>query len=153
MANKNRFVLGILLGLVAIAIFYTINGSRNDSSSENQANHKGAVEHLQSNVMVNVIVPELSGAEKSGEAKFLQFCATCHGVAGSGTKGLAPPLIHKIYEPNHHGDIAFYYAAERGVKSHHWPFGNMQPVKGIKKSDVRDIILYIRAVQRENGIN
>lgn len=153
MANKNRFVFGVVLGLVGIAIFYTINGLLNGSSNENHTKDKGAVEQLQSNVMVNVIVPKLSNDEKSGETKFLQFCAACHGIAGSGTKGVAPPLIHKIYEPNHHGDIAFYYAAERGVKSHHWPFGNMPPVKGIKKLEVRDIILYIRAVQRENGIN
>ena len=40
-----------------------------------------------------------------GEAKFGANCAGCHGVRGVGTKQ-GPPLVHKIYEPNHHADVA-----------------------------------------------
>ena len=54
-----------------------------------------------------------------GRTLFLQNCMQCHGRGAKGTdKG--PPLVHRYYEPNHHGDIAFYLAVERGVGQHHW---------------------------------
>jgi len=67
--------------------------------------------------------------------------------------GVAPPLVHKIYEPNHHGDMAFLMAARNGVRAHHWKFGNMPPVEGITDAEVITIVAYVRALQRANGIN
>jgi len=91
------------------------------------------------------------GALKNGEAIFNSKCAKCHGMKGAGTdKG--PPLVHKIYEPNHHGDMSFYLAVERGVRSHHWPYGDMQKVDGVSRDDVGDIIAYIRDLQKKAGI-
>ena len=43
---------------------------------------------------------------QAGEAKFTANCSRCHGAGGVGTNQ-GPPLVHKIYEPNHHGDAAF----------------------------------------------
>jgi hypothetical protein len=51
-----------------------------------------------------------------GEAKFTAHCAACHGARAVGT-AQGPPLIHKIYEPNHHADIAFQRAALNGVRA------------------------------------
>ncbi|MFT6451992.1 MAG: hypothetical protein ACJA06_001479 [Halocynthiibacter sp.] len=62
-------------------------------------------------------------------------------------------MVHKIYEPNHHGDEAFQRAAAAGVRSHHWGFGNMPPVEGLTRGDVTMIVAYIRELQRSNGIN
>ena len=45
----------------------------------------------------------------------------------AGQNGVAPPLVHKLYEPGHHSDMAFIMAAKNGVRSHHWRFGNMPP--------------------------
>lgn len=88
---------------------------------------------------------------QAGEAKFSANCAACHGMRAVGTKQ-GPPLVHKIYEPNHHADVAFQRAAENGVRAHHWEFGNMPKIEGVTASDVNDIIRYVRWLQREAGI-
>lgn len=88
---------------------------------------------------------------RDGRALFNSKCSKCHGLKGVGTdKG--PPLVHKIYEPNHHADMSFYWAAERGVRAHHWGFGDMPPVEGVSKDDVAAMIRYIRGLQKEAGI-
>ncbi len=88
---------------------------------------------------------------QEGDAKFHANCARCHGPRGSGTdKG--PPLVHKIYEPNHHGDQAFQLAAANGVRAHHWNFGNMPKIEGVTPEDVRQITQYVRWLQRQAGI-
>lgn len=86
-----------------------------------------------------------------GEAKFAAHCAACHGPRAAGT-AQGPPLVHKIYEPNHHADVAFQRAALNGVRAHHWDFGNMPKVEGVAPDDVDQIIRYIRWLQRQAGI-
>jgi mono/diheme cytochrome c family protein len=102
--------------------------------------------------LVAVAVPTLSGIASEGEALFDANCATCHGLNAAGKDGFGPPLVHKIYEPGHHGDIAFQLAARNGVRAHHWTFGNMPAVESVNDADVDKIIAYVRALQRENGI-
>lgn len=102
--------------------------------------------------LVAVTVPELSAAERAGEASFNAKCASCHGINAAGQDGVAPPLVHFIYEPGHHGDQAFLVAVQLGVRAHHWPFGNMPPVEGITETEVASIVTYVRALQRANGI-
>lgn len=103
--------------------------------------------------IVEVMVPQLSDKATIGEIAFTENCAACHGTNAAGLDGVAPPLIHIIYEPSHHGDQAFYLAAKNGVRGHHWPFGNMPPVDGITDQKIADITYYIRELQRANGIN
>ena len=98
-----------------------------------------------------VAVPELSGEAAEGEALFADNCAACHGENGAGTEQ-GPPLVHQIYEPGHHGDMAFVLAVKNGVQGHHWDFGNMMPVDGVTDEEIVRIIAYVRAVQRANGI-
>jgi len=88
---------------------------------------------------------------QTGEAKFKVNCMACHGAGGVGTSQ-GPPLVHKIYEPNHHGDAAFQRAAANGVKAHHWEFGNMPKIEGATPDDVDQIIKYVRWLQKEAGI-
>lgn len=76
-----------------------------------------------------------------------------HGADATGQEGVAPPLVHKIYEPSHHGDQAFFLAAKQGVRAHHWRFGDMPPVEGITDPEIERIVTYIRTLQRANGIN
>jgi mono/diheme cytochrome c family protein len=102
--------------------------------------------------MVKVAVPPMSGTAREGEELFNANCAVCHGENAAGQEGVAPPLVHKIYEPGHHGDGSFYLAALRGVRAHHWPFGDMPPVEGVAERDMARIIAYVRTLQRENGI-
>lgn len=115
--------------------------------AEQAANTEGAA-------MVDVILPASSTTqEQMGETAFNAKCAACHGDSGAGRDGIAPPLIHKIYEPRHHGDMSFQLAAMNGVRAHHWPFGNMPAIEGVTPSDITTITAYIRAIQRVNGIN
>lgn len=94
----------------------------------------------------------LTEQEQIGASAYDAVCAACHGLNGQGQDGVAPPLVHKIYEPSHHGDMAFVLAAQNGVRAHHWKFGNKPAVEGVTRSDILDIVSYIRALQRANGI-
>lgn len=86
-----------------------------------------------------------------GKSLFEESCSSCHGVRGHGSEK-GPPLMHKIYEPSHHGDASFYRAALTGTKAHHWKFGDMPPVAGMSKRKMDKIIPYLRWLQRQNGI-
>lgn len=103
--------------------------------------------------LAQVIVPKLTEENTAGQVLFDKNCAACHGANAAGRDGIAPPLVHLIYEPSHHADISFQRAAKLGVKAHHWPFGNMPPVEGVSEADVTKITSYVRALQRANGIN
>ncbi|PLX34435.1 MAG: cytochrome C [Hyphomicrobiales bacterium] len=132
---KDKFMptllVGVLVGGIAVIAFKNTGGS--------------------SGYSVPVKTVKLSRAAKEGEIIFNASCASCHGVNASGTES-GPPLIHKIYEPSHHGDAAFLMAPKRGVRAHHWPYGNMPPVEGITDQHTRKIVRYVRELQRANGI-
>ena len=72
-------------------------------------------------------------------------------IGGGSDNG--PPLIHKIYEPNHHGDFTFLRAVHQGSRSYHWRFGDIPPQPQVTDEDVSVIIKFIREVQRANDIN
>jgi len=104
--------------------------------------------------LVEITVPDqLSENAVVGETIFNAQCADCHGVNAVGREGLAPPLVHVIYEPSHHADEAFQRAVSAGVQQHHWRFGNMPPVSGLTRGDVAMVVAYIRELQEANGIN
>lgn len=105
-------------------------------------------------VSTNVLLPvTLSQNAQIGKLAFEAKCASCHGANAAGQDGVAPPLVHIIYEPNHHGDESIQRAVAMGVQAHHWSFGGMPAVEGLTRGDVKMIIKYIRELQRENGIN
>ncbi len=86
-----------------------------------------------------------------GEALFNTHCARCHGEGARGTDH-GPAFLSKIYEPNHHGDAAFQLAAQRGVRAHHWNFGDMPKIEGVQPEEVGEIVRYVRWLQKEAGI-
>ena len=96
-------------------------------------------------------VPTLTAKAAAGAALFEENCMTCHGQNAAGTEQ-GPPLVHRIYEPNHHGDASFRLAVKNGVRAHHWPFGNMAPVDGVSDEDAIKITRYVRELQQANGI-
>lgn len=103
--------------------------------------------------LATVEVPdEFSEEAQIGKVGFEAKCASCHGANAAGQDGVAPPLVHKIYEPSHHGDASFWLATQNGVRAHHWRFGNMPPVDGLTRADVQAITTYVRELQRANGI-
>lgn len=102
-------------------------------------------------VPVSVVVPTLTENEMGGERTFDQHCSACHGKNAAGTKS-GPPLVHKIYEPSHHGDGAFFRAVRQGVTAHHWHFGHMPVVPTVSEQEIASIVRYVRVLQRANGI-
>lgn len=114
----------------------------------------GDANSLEVGVLADVLFPEtLSQNAQIGQRAYEAKCVACHGVNAAGQNGVAPPLVHVIYEPSHHGDEAFQRAAALGVRAHHWRFGDMPAVEGVTRGDVTMIIAYIRELQRANGIN
>lgn len=83
-----------------------------------------------------------------GNQLYDENCSSCHGIKLNGTDQ-GPPLIHAFYKPSHHGDSAFYKAALKGARAHHWKFGDMQPVKGITSKMMDRIVPYIRFYQKQ----
>lgn len=99
-----------------------------------------------------LIVPDLTPEQETGRVLFDANCAACHGHSASGSDQ-GPPLVHRIYEPSHHSDMAFLLAARQGVRAHHWRFGNMPAIDSVTEDEVVHITAYVRALQRANGIN
>lgn len=91
--------------------------------------------------------PELVAA---GEVVYQASCAVCHGSDLRGTDQ-GPSHLSVVYEPNHHGDIAFILAAKNGVRQHHWPFGDMAPVPGLSDEELEAVVAYVRENQRIRG--
>jgi len=86
-----------------------------------------------------------------GKQLYEQSCAACHGAWAAGTDQ-GPPLIHKYYEPGHHDDNSFYRAIMKGVRAHHWRFGDMPPLPHVEPKKIPALIKYVRWLQAENGI-
>ena len=98
-----------------------------------------------------VVMPELSSEAKSGEIAFTAYCVSCHGKNAAGTdKG--PPLINQIYSSSHHSDFSFVRAVTLGVPQHHWLFGAMPPQPQVERKQIDQIVIYIRELQKANGI-
>lgn len=95
--------------------------------------------------------PGLMPSPTAGKTMYEKNCASCHGIALNGSEK-GPPLLHRIYEPSHHADIAFQLAVKNGVRAHHWQFGDMAPVPQVTPDDVAHITAYVRAEQRKIGI-
>jgi mono/diheme cytochrome c family protein len=144
----------ILVGVVALAVagggvWLTLGGSGPEAAAPaaSEAEAESGAE------MVSVTMPALEGDALMGQRVFEAKCAACHGPNAGGIEGAGPPLIHKIYEPGHHGDMAFYLAAAQGVRAHHWKFGNMPPVEGVSEAEIGSVVAFVRQVQVANGID
>lgn len=108
-------------------------------------------DHHKGHVDVVVVASELSARAVQGQNVFNTRCAVCHGENGAGTLA-GPPLIHTIYNPNHHDNNAFSRAVTKGVQQHHWSYGNMPPQAGVGFADLSFILAFIREVQIQNGV-
>jgi cytochrome c len=86
-----------------------------------------------------------------GERGYDRSCRPCHGPLGTGGQE-GPPLVHEIYEPSHHADAAFHLAVTRGVRAHHWSFGNMPPIPAMDSAAIAGVTAYVRWLQRRAGI-
>lgn len=96
-------------------------------------------------------VPELSPQAQRGRAAFAKNCAACHGATGGGSEN-GPPLVHRIYEPGHHGDGAFRHAIAQGARAHHWKFGDMPAQPQVTAAETAAMLRFVRDMQQANGI-
>ncbi len=131
-SNKNKIIL--IVAAAAIGYFLFFMPSKPTSIQK-----------------ADIKIPKLSLTAKKGKLAFNKNCASCHGENAAGTDN-GPPLVHNIYNPGHHADMAFYRAAKMGTKQHHWTFGDMPSQNQVSKNDVTRIIKYIRELQEANGI-
>ena len=93
------------------------------------------------------VPPQLVEGERGYDAN----CRACHGQLGTGSEA-GPPLVHRIYEPSHHADAALRLAVTRGVRAHHWTFGNMPPIPAMDSAAIADVTSYVRWLQQRAGI-
>lgn len=129
--NASWIGIGVLVVILVIAVIGVGGNSSNTDAGTGIA----------------VQDPDLVAA---GEPLYQASCASCHGTDLRGTD-LGPSHLSVVYEPNHHGDIAFVLAAQNGVRAHHWPFGDMAPVPGLSDEDLEAVVAYVRENQRING--
>ena len=150
----NKSLIGALVvALIAAVAWYWTGGLANKGPV--WATIPAASQVAVGAPLAEVVIPaEFSAHARQGETYFNAVCAACHGVNAAGQDGKAPPLVHRIYEPSHHGDMAFVLAARNGVRAHHWPFGDMPPVEQrLTDGELGAIVAYVRALQQANGIN
>ena len=95
--------------------------------------------------------PSVPPQFKIGKLLYGKSCSSCHGVDLKGTRQ-GPPFLHRVYHPGHHGDGSFFLAAKRGVRAHHWKFGNMPPVEGVDEDMIGAIVKYVRHIQKSAGL-
>ena len=140
--------ISIVTGIAAVTIaVYLLISVKSNSIDVNAASK------IDNTAIVAIELPvELSKVAQIGKLAFQSNCLVCHGENAVGQVGVAPPLIHKIYEPSHHGDESFQRAVAVGVRAHHWKFGNMPAIEGLTRGDVKAIIAYVRELQEANGI-
>ena len=121
-------VMKVLISLFFALLFITFGVQYFSNGSASAAMEEGTA-------LVAIKTPEsYSQNAQIGQRLFEAKCADCHGPNAVGQAGVAPPLIHIIYEPNHHGDESFQRAVALGVRAHHWKFGNMPAVAGLTRA-------------------
>jgi len=145
MGSRRNLILAVLfLAVAAAAIYVAYQSEQMDPPPTSDGGSKA---------MVAVTLPaELSDQAIEGQVLFDEHCAACHGANAAGSEN-GPPFVHKVYEPGHHADVSFLLATQRGVRAHHWKFGDMPPQPEVTPDDVELIVSYVREMQRANGIN
>lgn len=141
------------IGLIGLALLAGCGPSTEDASPQQEAAAAAPAQPSGPATRVEFRVPpeDFVTDATQGQTLFIRHCATCHGTEALGTDQ-GPPLIHRIYEPSHHSDLAFYRAIALGVYQHHWGFGDMPPIPGVDGEDAAHIIAWIRREQRAVGI-
>lgn len=128
----------LVLGLLAVGLGVTMWQSLRSAEKSRRS-------------IVNVNEPDLSAVGLTGKALFEANCAACHGLKAAGSEK-GPPLVHDIYNSGHHSDAAFFFAAQYGVRQHHWSYGNMPPQTQVSEQQIASIVRYVRELQVANGI-
>ncbi len=131
--------------LVAAFVLLMMMGCGEDSASQNETTKSNGTEQD------STTGSSSPNTARTGEELFSANCSVCHGVDAAGTNQ-GPPLVDKTYHPGHHSDFSIRSAIKKGVKQHHWFFGDMPPVAGVSPDEAEKIICHIRDTQLANGL-
>lgn len=149
MAHFVRRTVGLgalsVLALVTILLIAACGGANEEDYAASQSH--GAHESAPTAVLAG----EHSETGLAGKKLFASNCTRCHGENAMGTNQ-GPPLVHQIYEPGHHGNASFVIAVARGVRAHHWDFGNMPAIPELSIDEINQVICYVRELQLANDI-
>ena len=143
--GKSSMGRPFVYSLVAAFVLLMMMGCGEDSSSQHETTESNGTEQD------STTGPASSNTARTGEELFRTNCSVCHGVDAAGTNQ-GPPLVDKTYHPGHHPDFSIRNAISKGVKQHHWFFGDMPPVAGVSQDDAEKIICHIRDTQLANGL-
>ena len=140
MSLNRPAILLVLAAAVGIAGYLKFGGGGEDGASGGAS-------------VASVAAPgSFSARAQTGQKTYEANCASRHGRTAAGQDGVTPSLAPIIYERGHHGDESFQRAVVRGVRAHHWRFGDMPPVDGLTRRDITAVVAYVRKLQRANGI-
>ena len=143
-ADRWKTQLAVLITLLAVAVLVGAACGGDDGNGY-------GVSETPADEPVAVTPSDAPEAELPGEKLFIANCSMCHGADASGT-GLGPPLVDRIYEPGHHPDASFVIAVSRGVRQHHWQFGNMPAVPDLSIDQIQQVICFVRNLQVADGM-
>lgn len=117
----------ILLAVIVIGgLAYTIWPAK-VQNSQNSADAPVA-----GGAIANVILPDtLTQNAQIGKRAFEISCASCHGVNAAGQGGIAPPLVHIIYETSQHLTLTMMGGAMGGRHDgdNIWAFNNVSDLQ------------------------
>ena len=135
----------------AVAELWTGPGRSDGPDAPTETSGEGKAEGAP---LVELVGPAtLSPDAEIGQRIFDLGCASCHGTNAAGRNGIGPPLVHPVYEPSHHADVAFLMAVRSGVRAHHWDFGGMPPSEvQLTNAEINYVVRYVRELQAANGI-
>ena len=151
MSRSGRWAtqFAVLITLLAVAVLVVA------ACGDDDGNGYGASEPVAEEPAADEPVAVTGGAspeiELPGEQLFIANCSMCHGVNASGT-AQGPPLLHEVYEPGHHPDASFIIAVSRGVRQHHWQFGNMPAVPDLSIDQIQQVVCFVRQLQVADGM-
>ncbi|WP_334130239.1 c-type cytochrome [Sneathiella sp.] len=140
MSSLVKNIVFVLLILLIIAISYVLL-----QESEQQ-------DSLSGGPIADVTSATLTPRGEEGQLVFDTECAYCHGFNASGRDGVGPPLVHMMYGPDSLDDAAFGRAIRSGAAQSKWPFGDMPPDPEIKDEEIAALLVYVRELQKANGI-
>ena len=96
-------------------------------------------------------VPVSSLSIQLGGIAFAEECASCHGRTARGTER-GPDLIHPDYGPGRRSDAQFRRAIREGKQARRAGYQNMPPAMNGSERHLNRLIVFLREVQRANGI-
>ena len=96
-------------------------------------------------------VPVSSLSFQLGGIAYAKECTECHGRTARGTVR-GPNLIHPDYGPGKRSDAQFSQALREGKQARRAGYLDMPAVQDRSERNLKQLVAFLREVQRANGI-